>query len=84
MANTKSALKRVRQNNSKEQRNTAQISKMRTLVKDLRKAVETGEGDVNELFTKASRQIDRAAGKGLIHANKASRDKAKLASLIAK
>lgn len=84
MANTKSALKRVRQDNVKEQRNTAQVSKMRSLVKDLRKAVETGEGDVNELFAKASKQIDRVAGKGLIHANKANRDKSKLAELIAK
>ncbi|XJS09761.1 30S ribosomal protein S20 [Aerococcaceae bacterium WGS1372] len=84
MANTKSALKRVRQDSVKEQRNTSQVSKMRSLVKDLRKAVETGEGDVNELFAKASKQIDRVAGKGLIHVNKANRDKAKLAKLISK
>lgn len=84
MANTKSALKRVRQSNVREERNTAQISKMRTLVKDFRKAVETGEGDANELFSKASRQIDRAAGKGLIHANKAARNKSTLANLLAK
>ena len=84
MANTKSAIKRARQGAVKEQRNTAQVSKMRSLIKDLRKAVETGEGDVNELFAKASRQIDRTAGKGLIHANKAARNKSTLAKLIAK
>lgn len=84
MANSKSAIKRARQATVKEQRNTAQVSKMRSLIKDLRKAVETGEGDVNELFAKASRQIDRTAGKGLIHANKAARNKSTLAKLIAK
>ena len=84
MANSKSAIKRARQSSVKEQRNTAQVSKMRSLIKDFRNAVETGEGDVNELFAKASKQIDRTAGKGLIHANKAARNKSTLENLMNK
>lgn len=83
MASSKSAIKRARQNSIKETRNTSQISKMRSSIKNFRLAVETGEENSNELFTKAIKEIDISASKGLIHANKANRDKSKLASLLA-
>lgn len=82
MANSKSALKRVRQNSVKETRNTSQVSKMRSSIKNFRLAVETGEESVQDLFTKAVKEIDITASKGLIHTNKANRDKSKLASLL--
>lgn len=84
MANSKSALKRVRQSATKEQHNTSQVSRMRSFVKEFRQAVEAGSENTQELFAKASKEIDRTASKGLIHGNKASRDKAKLAHLLNK
>ncbi|MBG9988740.1 30S ribosomal protein S20 [Aerococcaceae bacterium DSM 111176] len=71
MANSAQATKRVRQNASKEERNTAQLSAMRTAVKQFNQAIETGEGDKQALFNHAAKLVDRAAGKGLVHKNKA-------------
>lgn len=83
MANTKSALKRTRQTEKVTSRKRAQVSALRTAMKKVRLAVETGEGDVQALFQAACKSIDSAATKGLIHHNKASRDKSRLAKLIA-
>lgn len=83
MANTTSALKRVRQTEKVTSRKRAQISSLRTAIKKVRVAVETGEGDVQALHQAAVKAIDSAASKGLIHHNKASRDKSRLAKLVA-
>lgn len=55
---------------------------MRTAVKRFRSAVEAGEANVEELFRLAAKEIDSAATKGLIHKNKAARDKSRLARLL--
>lgn len=82
MANTPSAIKRIRQTKSVTARNTAHVSGMRTAIKRFRAAVESGEGNVEELFKLAAKEIDSAATKGLIHKNKAARDKSRLAKLV--
>ena len=72
MANIKSAIKRNRQNEVRRLRNRSVRSEMRTLVKT---AQDTGTA---EDTTAAIQKIDRAVSKGIIHANKASREKSRL------
>lgn len=84
MATSKTAIKRARQNITKGANNTAQVSRMRTNVKKFEAAVENNESNLEELFSLATKEIDRTAGKGLIHKNKAARKKSKLASLLNK
>jgi small subunit ribosomal protein S20 len=72
VANIKSAIKRNRQNEVRRLRNRSFRSEMRTLVKA---AKETG---TSEDTAAAIKKIDRAAAKGIIHANKASREKSRL------
>jgi small subunit ribosomal protein S20 len=72
VANIKSAIKRNRQNEVRRLRNRSFRSEMRTLVKSAR---ETGTA---EDTAAAIKKIDRAAAKGLIHTNKASREKSRL------
>ncbi|MDM7653125.1 30S ribosomal protein S20 [Lactococcus cremoris] len=76
MANIKSAIKRAELNKIANERNAQQKSAMRTLIKKFEAAPS------EELYKAASSTIDKAASKGLIHANKASRDKARLAAKL--
>ncbi|RLV03023.1 30S ribosomal protein S20 [Streptococcus iniae] len=76
MANIKSAIKRAELNVKANEKNSAQKSAMRTAIK----AYEANPTE--ELFRTASSSIDRAESKGLIHKNKASRDKARLVAKL--
>lgn len=76
MANIKSAIKRAELNKVANERNAQQKSAMRTLIKKFEAA------PTEELYRAVSSSIDKAASKGLIHANKASRDKARLAAKL--
>lgn len=78
MANIKSAKKRVVLNGKQNERNVSQRSTMRTAVKIFESAPS------EETYKKASSAIDSAKSKGLIHANKAARDKSRLAAKLAK
>ena len=81
--NIKSAKKRVIISEKARQRNVAARSKMRTLVKKVVKIVATGDKEAAKLaFVQAESVLDRFAGKGLIHKNKAARHKSTLAALI--
>jgi len=81
--NIKSAKKRVVISEKARQHNVAARSKMRTLVKNVLKAVMAGNKDeAKAAFALAEPVLDRAAGKGLIHKNKAARHKSKLAAKI--
>ena len=72
MANIKSQIKRNRQNEVRRVRNRSVRSEMRTLLKA---AKESGS---SEDTVAAIKKIDKAAAKGVIHANIASREKARL------
>ena len=80
MANTKSAIKQIRVSERKRQRNRP----VKTRVKNaLGKAVTAIAGDVAAedtlaAVTEAISQLDRAASKGVIHANNAARRKSRL------
>lgn len=84
MPNIESAIKRVRTNEKANKQNSAQISAMRTAIKKFEKAVEAKAENTEELFKQATRSIDMAQSKGLIHKNKANREKSRLASKLAK
>ena len=79
MANTPSAKKRARQAEVRRQRNFSQKSSLRTALKKVLKAVQSGDKpSAHAAFKEVSVLADRAAGKRLIHANQAARVKSRL------
>ncbi|MCB9523726.1 MAG: 30S ribosomal protein S20 [Myxococcales bacterium] len=74
MANHKSAAKRVRQNEKRRLRNRRVVSNVRTLIKKVRVAIDENNGEAAKaLLPDAVRALSRAADKGIIHRNNASR-----------
>ena len=84
MPNIESAIKRVRTSEKANKQNSEQLSAMRTEVKKFEKAVAAKADNVQDLFKQATRAIDMAQSKGLIHKNKAAREKSRLAAKLAK
>lgn len=83
MANHKSALKRNRQNKVRNARNTHIRSTMRTYVKNVRLAVAAADLAAAEAALKVAVPcIDKAATKGVIHKDSASRKISRLAKLV--
>ncbi len=83
MANHKSAEKRNRQNDQRNARNTHIRSTMRTLVKQVRESVATGDRDAaQQALSKAIPYIDKTATKGVIHKATASRKISRLSKLV--
>lgn len=79
MANSAQARKRARQAEKSRQRNAGQRSRMRTAIKKVIAAIGAGDRDAaTAAYRDAVPAIDNAAGKGLIHANKAARHKRRL------
>lgn len=83
MANTKSALKRIRTSEKRRVRNRAVRSHVRTAVKVARTALTTTGTDAREVVLNAIRALDRAVTKGVIHRNTAARKKSALARRLA-
>jgi small subunit ribosomal protein S20 len=79
LANSAQATKRARQAEKSRQQNNSQRSKLRTAIKKVIAAIQAGETDAaKEAYSAAMPIIDSAAGKGLIHKNKAARHKSRL------
>lgn len=79
LANSPQARKRARQAEVRRQRNVGQRSSIRTAVKKTLKAIESGDkAAAQESFKSVVVLADRAAGKGLMHANKAARIKSRI------
>jgi small subunit ribosomal protein S20 len=79
VANTKSAMKRMRQNERRRLRNRTVRSKVRTAVKVAR-TVPVGQGsEAQAAVHEAIRALDKAVTKGVIHGNTAARKKSALA-----
>ena len=80
MANIKSQIKRIRTNEKARLRNKAVKSSLKTAVRRFREAAEAGdrEAALTALHT-ASQQLDKAASKGVIHANQAANKKSAMA-----
>jgi len=84
MANTKSAAKQARAAVRRRTRNRVQISTVRTSEKKIRSLAKAGKTDeAAKLLPKFQSEIDRAAKKGVVHRNTASRHKARVAALLA-
>ena len=86
MAQHKSAKKRTRSNGRKRDRNRAYLSSVRTAVKSFKAAAEAGESGekIQGLFKTAQSLLSKAATKGILHQNNASRRVARLAAAMKK
>jgi small subunit ribosomal protein S20 len=83
VANSAQARKRARQAEKHRQLNASQRSMLRTYIKRVLGAIDAGDADAaTEAYKTATPIIDRMAGKGLIHKNKAARHKARLNARI--
>ncbi len=83
MPNTTSAKKRLRQSLIRRDRNRAAKSQLRGALRKTREAVSAGKlEEAQALVHSTSRLLDKVAAKGIIHNNKASRLKSRLAHLI--
>ena len=84
MANIKSQIKRIRTNEKRRLRNQSVKSELKTLVRKTREAVEAGDKEAAvECLKAASRKLDKAVSKGVIHKNQAANRKSKLARRVA-
>ena len=85
MANTKSAQKRIRQNEKHRLHNRKYRGGARTFVKKARVAIESGDLEAARVATiQAVSALDKAAEKGILHKNNASRRKGRLMKHLAK
>ena len=84
MANIKSQLKRIKTNRKAEERNKAVKSELKTLVRSTRKAVAAGDAEKAAAALKAaSKKLDKAVSKGVIHKNQAANRKSAIAKRAA-
>jgi len=84
VANIKSQIKRNKQNEKAHQRNKAAKSSLRTSVRKFREAVDGGDLEAaGTALRAATRQLDKAASKGVIHKNQAANRKSAIAKRYA-
>lgn len=84
MANSKSALKRVRQNERRRETNRKVRSSIRTYTNKFETALESGEADAAvEAYRTIVSTLDRAAIKGVIPKKRADRKKSRMAARLA-
>jgi len=85
VANIKSQKKRIKTNAKATERNRAVKSELKTAVRDARKAVKAGDKEqATQAVAAASRKLDKAVSKGVIHKNQAANRKSAIASQAAK
>jgi small subunit ribosomal protein S20 len=80
MANHKSAIKRIRQTETKRQKNRLQHKTTRNVIKQLKET--TSKKEAEKLFTNVSSLLDKLAKNNVIHKNKSANLKSKLASHV--
>jgi small subunit ribosomal protein S20 len=79
LANTRSAIKRIKQNEKRRQRNRATRSEIRSTVKAARTALGAKAGDNTAAVREAIRTLDRAVTQGVMHRNTVARKTSALA-----
>ena len=85
MANHKSAIKRIRQNEKRRLHNRTFRNRARTLVKQARDAIESGDVEAaREATRRAARDLDKLASRGVVHKRNAARRKSRLMQQLAK
>ncbi|GAA2758552.1 30S ribosomal protein S20 [Actinopolymorpha rutila] len=76
MANIKSQIKRIKQNETRRLRNKSTRSSLRTAIRNFSEAAESGDkAKAQDLARAAGRLLDRAASKGVLHKNQAANKK---------
>ena len=80
MAQHKSAQKRARQNIKRHARNKAELSKVKTLVRNVRNAKEKDKAAA--ALKIAVKTLDQLAAKGVLHKNKAANQKSSLTKFV--
>ena len=85
MANTSTARKCARQAERHRCHNIGLVSRFRTAIKDVVKAIEKGDrSEAEAAYTRAVPMIDSTADKGFVHKNKAARHKSRLNTMMKK
>jgi small subunit ribosomal protein S20 len=84
VANIKSQIKRNRQNEKRRMRNKSVKSSLKTAIRKFHESVEAGDAGATEaLLRDASRKLDKAVSKGVIHKNQAANRKSAIAKRLA-
>ena len=83
MANTASARKRIRQTEKRTERNRARKSRVRTFLRKVETAIAGGDKTAaQEALRAVQPELQRAAGKGVFHANTVSRKLSRLSARV--
>lgn len=83
MANSAQARKRARQTVKRREHNFGLRSKLRTAIKSIRKSIESGDkASAKTAYDNSVGIVDSIADKGIIHKNKAARQKSRLSAAI--
>lgn len=83
MANNASARKRIRQTEKRTARNKARKSRMRSFLRKVEEAVKSGDkAAAQEAFRVAQPELQRAATKGVVHANTVARKLSRLSARV--
>ncbi len=83
MANIKSQIKRIKTNEKARLRNKSVKSSLKTAIRKFREAADAGDAaKAATLAREAGRALDKAASKGVIHANQAANRKSALAKKV--
>ena len=84
MANIKSQIKRIKTNQKATERNRAVKSELKTVVRQAREAIKSGDKHTAVAAVKlASKKLDKAASKGVLHKNQAANRKSAIAKQAA-
>ena len=84
MANIKSQIKRIKTNAKRTERNKAYKSELRTWVRKFREAAASGDkAAATAALQQASKKLDKAVSKGVIHENQAANRKSSIAKQVA-
>ncbi|HEX5428432.1 MAG TPA: 30S ribosomal protein S20 [Pedococcus sp.] len=84
MANIKSQLKRIKTNRVATERNKAVKSELKTWIRKFREAADAGDAAAaKDALATASKKLDKAVSKGVIHANQAANKKSAMAKQAA-
>ena len=84
MANIKSQIKRNRQNEARRLRNKAVKSSLKTAIRRFDEAMQSGDHDAAvATLREATRKLDKAASKGVIHKNQAANRKSAITKRLA-
>ena len=84
MANIKSQIKRIKTNAKATERNRATKAELRTWIRKFREAHASGDAEATQSALRAaSRKLDKAVSKGVIHKNQAANKKSAMAKKAA-